>query len=77
MMVLSPMSNRASPSPATLKSSYASADVGLINGIAELVMEVRCDDCTHEDLLGMLTKPTHCERIRHQALIPIEGSDGD
>jgi DNA-directed RNA polymerase subunit N (RpoN/RPB10) len=60
-MVLSPMSNRASPSPATLKSSCASADhVGLIDGTAELATEVRCDDCTHEDLIGMLTEPTHC-----------------
>jgi DNA-directed RNA polymerase subunit N (RpoN/RPB10) len=51
-MVLSPMSNRTSPSPATLKSSCASADnVGLIDGTAELAMEVRCDDRTH---------PTHC-----------------
>jgi hypothetical protein len=59
-MVLSPMSNRASPSPATLKSSYVSADVGLIDGTAELAMEVRCDDRTHEDHIGMLTEPTHC-----------------
>jgi hypothetical protein len=59
-MVLSPMSNRASPSPAILKSSCASADVGLINGTAELATEVRCDDRTHEDLIGMLTEPTHC-----------------
>jgi hypothetical protein len=58
-MVLSPMSNRASPSPATLKSSCVSADVGLIDGIAELVTEVRCNDRTHEDLIGMLTEPTH------------------
>jgi hypothetical protein len=57
-MMLSPMSNRASPSPATLKSSCASADVGLIDGTAELVTEVRCDDRTHEDLIGMLTEPT-------------------
>jgi hypothetical protein len=54
------MSNRASPSPATLKSSCASADVGLIDGTVELVMKVRCDDRTHEDLIGMLTEPTHC-----------------
>jgi hypothetical protein len=54
------MSNRASPSPATLKSSCASADVGLIDGTAELATEVRCDNRTHEDLIGMLTKPTHC-----------------
>jgi hypothetical protein len=55
------MSNRASPSPATLKSRCASADnVGLINDTAELEMEVRCDDRTHEDLIGMLTEPTHC-----------------
>jgi hypothetical protein len=60
-MVLSPMSNRASPSPATLKSSCASADnVGLIDGTAELATEVRCDDRTHEDIIGMLTEPTHC-----------------
>jgi DNA-directed RNA polymerase subunit N (RpoN/RPB10) len=40
-MVLSPMSNRASPSPATLKSSYASTDnVGLIDGTAELATDV-------------------------------------
>jgi hypothetical protein len=53
-MVFSPMSNRASPSSATLKSSCASADnVGLINGTAELATEVRCDDRTHEDLIGM------------------------
>jgi hypothetical protein len=39
-MALSPMSNRASPSPATLKSSCASADnVGLIDGTAELGTE--------------------------------------
>jgi hypothetical protein len=59
-MVLSPMSDRASPSPATLKSRCASADVGLIDGTAELATEVRCDDHTHEDLIGMLTEPTHC-----------------
>jgi DNA-directed RNA polymerase subunit N (RpoN/RPB10) len=59
-MVLSPMSNRASPSPATLKSSCASADVGLIDGTAELATEVRCDDHTHEDLISMLNEPTHC-----------------
>jgi hypothetical protein len=53
------MSNRASPSLATLKSSCASADVGLINGTAKLAKEVRCDDRTHEDLIGMLTEPTH------------------
>jgi DNA-directed RNA polymerase subunit N (RpoN/RPB10) len=58
-MVLSPMSNRASPSPATLKSSCASADVGFIDGTAELASEVHCDDRTHEDLIGMLTEPTH------------------
>jgi hypothetical protein len=62
MQRLSPMSNRASPSPTTLKSiSCASADnVGLIDGTAELATEVRCDDHTHEDLIGMLTEPTHC-----------------
>jgi hypothetical protein len=55
------MSNRASPSPATLKSSCASTtNVGLINGTIELATEVRCDDRTHEDLVGMLTEPTHC-----------------
>jgi hypothetical protein len=55
------MSNHASPSPATLKSSCASTDnVGLIDGTAELVTEVRCDDRTHEDLVGMLIEPTHC-----------------
>jgi hypothetical protein len=35
-IVLSPMSNRASPSPTTLNNSCASADVGLIDGTAEL-----------------------------------------
>jgi hypothetical protein len=58
-MVLSPMSNRASPSPATLKSSCASTDVGLVDGNAELATEVRYDDRTHEDLISMLTEPTH------------------
>jgi hypothetical protein len=58
-MVLSPMSNRASPSPATLKSSCASADVGLIDGTTELATEVRYDDRTQEDPIGMLTEPTH------------------
>jgi hypothetical protein len=58
-VVLSPMSNRASPAPATLKSSCASAGVGLINGTAELATEVRCDDHTQKDLMGMLTEPTH------------------
>jgi hypothetical protein len=54
------MSNRASPSPATLKSSCASADnIGLIDGTIELTMEVRCDR-TQEDLICMLTEPTHC-----------------
>jgi hypothetical protein len=53
------MSNRASPSPTTLKSSCASVYVGLIDGTANLVTEVRCDDRTHEDLIGMLTEPTH------------------
>jgi hypothetical protein len=57
-MVLSPMSNRASPSPATLKSSCASTDnVGLIDGTTELATEVRCDNRTHKDLIGMLTEP--------------------
>jgi hypothetical protein len=60
-IVLSPMSNRTSPSPATLKSSCVSADnVGLIDGTAELASKFRCDDRTHEYLIGMLTKPTHC-----------------
>jgi hypothetical protein len=60
-MVLSLVSNRASPSPTTLKSSCASADnVGSIDDTAELATEVRCDDHTHEDLIGMLTEPTHC-----------------
>jgi hypothetical protein len=59
-MVLSPMSNRASPSPTTLKRSCASADVGFIDGTAELATEVCYDDRTHEDLIGMLTEPTHC-----------------
>jgi hypothetical protein len=58
-MVLSPMSNCASPSPTTLKSSYASADVGLNDGTSELATEVRCDDRTHENLIGMLIEPTH------------------
>jgi DNA-directed RNA polymerase subunit N (RpoN/RPB10) len=58
-MVLSPMSKHASPSLATLKSSCASAYVGLIDGTTEFAMEVRCDDRTHEDLIGMLTGPTH------------------
>jgi hypothetical protein len=61
-MVLSPVSNRANPSPTTLKSSCASVDnVGLIDDTAELVMKVRYDDRTHEDLIGMLTEPTHCD----------------
>jgi hypothetical protein len=60
-MALSPVSNRASPSPATLNSSCASTDnIGLIDGTAELAMEVQCDDCKHEELIGMLTEPTHC-----------------
>jgi hypothetical protein len=59
--MLSSMSNRASPSPATLKSSCASADnVALIDGTAELATEVRCDHRTQEDLIGMLIEPTHC-----------------
>jgi hypothetical protein len=32
----------------------------LIDGTAELATEVRCDDHTHEDLIGMLTELTHC-----------------
>jgi hypothetical protein len=60
-VVLSPVSNHASPSPATLKSSCASANnIGLIDGTAELTMEVRCDDRTQQDLIGMLTEPTYC-----------------
>jgi hypothetical protein len=58
--VLSPISNRASPSPATLKSSCASADVGLIDGTVELATKVHCYDRTQEDLISMLTEPTHC-----------------
>jgi hypothetical protein len=55
------MSNRVSLSPTTLKSSCASVDnVGLIDGTAELATEVRCDDRTHEDLIGMLAEPTYC-----------------
>jgi hypothetical protein len=58
-MVLSSMSDRVRPSPTTLKSSCASADnVGLIDGTAELTMEVCCDDRTHENFIGMLTEPT-------------------
>jgi hypothetical protein len=61
-MVLSPVSSRARPSPATLKSSCASADnVGFIDGTVVLATEVRCDDRRHEDLIGMLTEPTHCD----------------
>jgi hypothetical protein len=61
-MVLSPVSSRARPSPATLKSSCASADnVGFIDGTAVLATEVRCDDRRHEELIGMLTEPTHCD----------------
>jgi hypothetical protein len=60
-MLLSPMYNRASPSLATLKSSRVSVDnVGLNDGIAELATEVRGDDCTHKDLITMLTEPAHC-----------------
>jgi hypothetical protein len=40
--------------------SPMSADVVLIDGTTELAMEVRCDDRTHEYLIGMLTEPTHC-----------------
>jgi hypothetical protein len=58
-VVLSPVSNRASPSPVALKSSCASAnDIGLINGTTELT-EVHCYD-PKEDLIGMLTEPAHC-----------------
>jgi hypothetical protein len=60
-VVLSPVSNRASPSPSTLTSSYAPVDnIGLIDGTAELTMEVRYDDHTQQDLIGMLTEPTYC-----------------
>jgi hypothetical protein len=31
----------------------------LIDDTAELAMEMRYDDSTHEDLIGMLTEPTH------------------
>jgi hypothetical protein len=49
------------PFTPTLKSSCASADnVALIDDTAELAMEVRCDDRTHEDLISMLIEPTHC-----------------
>jgi hypothetical protein len=59
-VVLSLVSNRASPSPTALKSSYASVDnICLINGTTELT-KVHCDDRTQEDLIGMLTKPAHC-----------------
>jgi hypothetical protein len=59
-MVLSSMSNPASPSPATLKCSCAFGDVGLIDDTAELATEVRCDNRKHEELIGMLAEPTHC-----------------
>jgi hypothetical protein len=60
-VVLSSVSNRTSPSPTTLKSSCASADnLGLIDDTTELATEVRCDNHTHEDIIGMLTEPTHC-----------------
>jgi hypothetical protein len=32
----------------------------LIDGTAELATEVHRDDRTHEDLIGMMTEPTHC-----------------
>jgi hypothetical protein len=35
-------------------------DVGLVDGTAKLATEVQYDDRTHEDLIGMLTEPTHC-----------------
>jgi hypothetical protein len=55
------VSNHASPSPATLKNSCASANnIGLINGTVELATEVRCDDHTQQDLIGMLIEPTYC-----------------
>jgi hypothetical protein len=54
------MSNCASSSPATRRSNCASADVGLIDGTAELATKVRCDDRTHDDLIGMLIEPTLC-----------------
>jgi hypothetical protein len=61
-MVLSPLSNRPSSSPAGLKSSCAFADnVGLINGTKEFSTEVHSDDPTQEDFIGTLTEPTHCD----------------
>jgi hypothetical protein len=59
-LVVEMQSNRASSSPATLKSSCPSVDnVGLVDCTAELATKVRCDDRTHEDLIGMLNDPTH------------------
>jgi hypothetical protein len=59
--VLSLMSNCASPSLATLKSSCSYADnIGLIDGTTKLMTEVRCDGRTQQDLIGMLTEPTYC-----------------
>jgi hypothetical protein len=56
-VVLSLVSNSASPSPTALKRSCASAyNIGLINGTTELT-EVHYDDRTQEDLIGMLTEP--------------------
>jgi hypothetical protein len=34
--------------------------IGWIDGTAELTTEVRCGDHTQQDLIGMLTEPTHC-----------------
>jgi hypothetical protein len=59
-VVLSLVSNHTSPSPSTLTSGCASADnIGLIDGTAELTMEVCCDDRTQHDLIGILTEPTY------------------
>jgi hypothetical protein len=51
-MVLSLVSNHASPSPATLKSSCASKDnVGLIDCTAELATEVHAMTIVHTKTL--------------------------
>jgi hypothetical protein len=56
------VSNRASPSPTTLKCSCASANnVGLINGTAELATEVRCDNRTHKDYRHVDWRGLQCE----------------
>jgi hypothetical protein len=53
--------NRVSPSLTTLKISCLSLDnIGLIDGTTKLTMEVRCDDRTQQDLIGMLINPTFC-----------------